>query len=57
MTTFVHKEEETTFKIYKEFKQKFLKHFINFNLMSNIIEKLMNLRQRKILILKYCTKV
>ena len=57
MATFMYEEKETTFRMYKEFKQKFLKCFMNFNLINNAIKKLMNLRQRKILILKYYIKV
>ena len=57
MATFMNNEEEITFNIYLQFKIRFLWRFINSNSVESIIKKLMNLRQEKTLILKYCTKI
>ena len=56
-TTFINNNEEIIFESYLLFKQKFLRRFTDLNSVKSVIKKLMNFRQGKTLILKYCIKV
>ena len=44
MITFINEDRETFFRIYKEFKRRFLRYFTDSNSVNNAIKKLMNLR-------------
>ena len=57
MITFVNNNGEITFDTYLQFKQRFLRRFTDPNSVGCAIERLMNLRQEKTSILKYCIKV
>ena len=55
--TFMNNEEEIIFDIYAQFKLRFLRRFMDSNLIESTIKKLMNLHQKKTSIMDYCTKV
>ena len=56
ITIHTNQYEKTTFSTYQEFKKAFLKRFTNSNSTETIIEKLLNIRQEKLLIQKYVTR-
>ena len=57
--TIIHTDqyEKTTFSTYQEFKKTFLKRFTNSNLTKTTIKKLLNIRQKKLLIQEYVIRI
>ena len=49
--------DKTTFQIYQHFKKKFLRRFTDLNSVRSTVKKLMNLKQKKLLIQNYCIKI
>ena len=49
--------ERTTFRIYEEFRTVFLERFTNPNSLETVVEKLLNLKQEKMKIQEFATKV
>ena len=56
-TTHTDQYEETTFSIYQEFKKTFLERFTDSNSIEIVMKKLLNIKQEKLPIQKYATRV